>query len=1111
MATKTGLESLALEETFDSFERDLARQLYPEDSPSNTLWQMGMVVASRFRIIRELGRGGMGQVVLARDQELGRLVAIKARVGAPPEQRQGRARWLRTFRRDAVSTARLNHPHIVTLYHVGIHEQVPFMVLEYVEGSTLRQVLNDAPPCLEEALRWSLQLTDAMAYAHEKGVIHRDLKPDNIMVTATRQLKVLDFGVALMKVSNAELQEQFGTVRAALPSVIGESAARAGTLQYMAPEQQRGDEGQDEGVDIWALGLVLRHMLSIALSHPDQPRSVDIPERVNAMIRAALAHDRQRRPASVAVMRSTLEVASLELSLTRTPVNGVESNMVAYANRFIGRDPWIQSLDQLVFDESSRLINLLGPAGVGKTRLAVEWAMLAQSRYDHVCFVDLSEASDELSVLSVIATALRQPLQGARADDKVLSALRDAGRAVVLLDNCEHCVETLAPLIRSWLALAQRVQFVLTSRAPLHLSAERVLTVTPLEASTYTDPGVLLFEERARETQPGWSCPPSERPELVALVEELDGLPLAIDLAAARARMLSPRQMRGRMSQRFALLRASHPARRRHAALDVALDFSWNLLTMWEQAALAQASVFEGGFTLQAAEEVICIASWPDAPLVMDVLNTLVDQCLLTIETHDRQGKSLQMPRFSMLSSIHAYAARQHRHVSAPDPDASAAVSAAQRRHCRYFAERCRSLPLDVYDKLAPRAVRPDLIADTENFRVAIERCIANDWADEAYPIVTVVCGLWERLGPFLAAINLLVEVLETLSLSPPHLLRLRGMRGKFLILSARFPEALDDTLQALDAATGLGETRLEAMFSTNLAVVMHHTGQFAMATDFYRRALSAALTYGNPLLESVIRANMASFDVAMGRLDDAKRGFERAVKIFQELGNTVQEATHLGNLALVNIHLGLFDEARTHCLHAIERSRAVGNIRSVCVCLGNLATIAEHTTHVDVAIDHMTEAVALARNIGARRVEAVWLGNLGRLISMRGDHESARQHLHAALHILQEIRDHAHQGLVLAFLAHVHQRAGDLEAAEQSITQALAVVRQTDDRVSLVKVLCFRARICHAQGEVDEARQMFDKVMVALAEITPTYEVRKAVEALRIRLERNSSTGADD
>jgi len=269
--------------------------------------------------------------------------------------------------------------------------------------------------------------------------------------------------------------------------------------------------------------------------------------------------------------------------------------------------------------------------------------------------------------MRVMGHTLDVPLTQQDPVKQIGHAIDRLGRAMVILDNCEQVVDHASTALAAWLDLAPRAVFIVTTRHRLALRREKLLVLEPLQVPSHNvfeeiaqSDAVQLFVTRATEQAHHFALDQANAHALAALTRALDGLPLAIELAAARSRVMSPATMLKKMTRPFDLLKGKRrDLNHRQATLRGALEWSWALLEPWEQSTLAQASVFEGGFTLEAAEAVIDVDRFDDAPFVMDVIESLVDKSLIRSRVPDVGDMPLSEPRFSLLASIQAFAAER--------------------------------------------------------------------------------------------------------------------------------------------------------------------------------------------------------------------------------------------------------------------------------------------------------------------------------------------------------------------------------------------------------------------------------------------------------------------
>ena len=409
---------------------------------------------------------------------------------------------------------------------------------------------------------------------------------------------------------------------------------------------------------------------------------------------------------------------------------------------FVGRDRDLAELRGLL--GAARLLTITGPAGAGKTRLALE-LVRRDPPLDERWFCDLSESRGVDGVCAVVARAIGAAIaHGRSTDDNVAlvgRALRARGPAIVILDNFEQ-LRPHAAIVERWAAEAPETRFIVTSRVPLGLDGEHVVPLGPLSS---VDEATRLFVERARALRHGYEPSGPERAAIAEIVTRLDMMPLAIELAASRIRVLAARQIAEHLERRFALLRGDGDGRQ--ATLRDAIDWSWQLLSPQEQRALAQSSVFCGGFDLTAAERVLALGD--DAPWALDVVQSLVEHSLEQVY-EARDGEL----RYRLYESVRAFAA-------AKLDDAEVGT-----RYLAHFARRAAELRRAVEGRGARRALE-DLGLEMENLFAVHRRAIDRSNGAAAIACALALAPLLSARGPLTALADLVERTLAVASGDP--------------------------------------------------------------------------------------------------------------------------------------------------------------------------------------------------------------------------------------------------------------------------------------------------------------------------------------------------------
>ncbi|MBM4119207.1 hypothetical protein FJ251_16020, partial [bacterium] len=573
------------------------------------------------------------------------------------------------LRREARLLASLNHPHIAAIY--GLVEtagEAPALVLELVEGGTLAARLARGALPLAEALEIARQMAAGLEAAHEQGVIHRDLKPANVMLTGKGAVKLVDFGLARSGPAGAEPDASTRSLTLEAQGTV------FGTPGYMSPEQARGLP-LDPRTDVFAFGCVLFECLAggpafggagalevLARTLEGEPNWAllpgGLPEALRVLLASCLARDAAARPADMGAVRRAL--AALEAAGAAAAPPAAAHNLPLALTRFIGRERELAELKRLV--GFARLVTVTGPGGCGKTRLALELARaLAPAYPDSVWLVEFARVGEAERVPQAAAAALGLREETARPLAETLAEHLREKACLLVLDNCEHLLAPCAALAHALLAGCPRLKILATSRERFALAGEQDFPLASLTLPASEDPARLaqsealrLFVDRARLVRPDWTLGAEATPVVARICRRLDGIPLAIELAAARVRVLDVAAIEARLDDRFRLLTsagapgAGGAALPQHQTLRAALDWSYDLLTADEQRLLRGLAVFAGGWSLELATAVC--GEGRDEFEMLEQLTHFVDKSLVVVASGPG-GEA----RYQLLETVREY------------------------------------------------------------------------------------------------------------------------------------------------------------------------------------------------------------------------------------------------------------------------------------------------------------------------------------------------------------------------------------------------------------------------------------------------------------------------
>ena len=914
-----------------------------------------------YEILVRLGAGGMGEVYRARDTRLGREVAIKILSGGQSPTRED----LERFEREARAASALNHPNIVSIYELGQVDSTHYIAMEMVEGQTLRQLLASGSLPIQKAIPIAAQIADGLAKAHEARIVHRDLKPENLMVSADGFVKILDFGLAKLADHEEEL-----AVTAASAQALTRPGTVMGTFAYMSPEQASGLP-VDFRSDQFSFGLVLyemvtgRHALrrgtpaeTLAAILRDQPEAMgslnpEAPAPLGWVVERCLAKEPEKRYASTRDLARDL--AAIRDRFSQMPRQAVEtrpSNLPVQRTAFVGRNKELAAAAKLLLRDDVRLMTITGPGGIGKTRLGLKAAEEVATHFaGGVHFVNLAALTDPGLVLSVIAQTLGVRETGGQAPLQSLQEhFRNTSHApmLLLLDNFEHLMGA-APLVAELLAVGPGLKIVVTSQAALHVYGEHEFPVTPLALpdsrslppletlSNYS--AIALFVQRAAAVKPGFQVTPENAEAVVEICARLDGLPLAIELAAARVKLLPPSAMRTRIESRLQLLTGGArdlPARQQ--TLRGAIDWSYDLLSPPEQKLLRRLSVFVGGCTLEAIEAV-CDTKGDLGLDLLDGMASIVDKSLAQ-QIEPAGGES----RFVLLETIREYGLEK-----LAESGEEAQTRRAHAAYCLVLAEELAAENtgvegtdwLDAFER------------ENNNFRAALEWLTETGNAEWGLRLGTALHRFWERR-------EMLAEGRDRL--------------GKIL------------KLEQAAAATPM---RARALFAAGVLAL--EQSEHAAAEAFLQESLAISRELGDKRGVAVSLNAMASEARNRGDMANAWRLFEESLEVFRELGDPFGIAGTLNNLA--GVVKEQRDYPRAQMLYQESQSifQGLGDRSSIAWSLSGQGDVARDLGDIGAARSLYERSLATFREIGDPWGVAAALADLGDLERGQGEHDAAR------------------------------------------------------------------------------------------------------------------------
>jgi predicted ATPase len=956
----------------------------------------------------------MGEVYRARDTRLNRSAAVKILPGAFSTDHER----LQRFEQEACSASALNHPNIVTIYELGHDSSTHYIAMELVDGKTLRELLVAGALSAQRVIEIAAQVAEGLAKAHEAGIVHRDLKPENLMITQDGFVKILDFGLAKLALpaQDSDLSNS--------PTLHTQAGTVMGTVEYMSPEQASGAP-LDFRSDQFSFGSVVYEMatgrrafqkktavetmVAILRDEPDAIGAIspNVPAPLGWAIERCLEKDPGNRYASTRDLAREMTAMRDRFSAKAVQQEIRPANLPVQRTTLVGRQREVAAVKDLLLRNEVRLVTVTGPGGIGKTRLAVQVASeLAEHFRSGICFIPLSALSDPDLLAAIIGQTLGLREAGGKTPLEILKRhLQESTRAplLILLDNFEHLLAA-ASTVADLLAMASNLKILVTSRAALHLYGEHEFPVpvlalpdsralpSPAALSNYA--AVALFVERAIAAKPDFELTRENAAAVAEICVRLDGLPLAIELAAARTKVLSPASMLKRLNSRFQFLTGgARDLPLRQQTLRATIDWSYQLLSAAEQKLFRRLSVFVGGCTLEGVEAVCDTKGDLDVDL-LDGITSMVDKSLVQ-QVEPARGET----RFVMLHTIREYSRER-----LEESGEHALTSRAHAAYCLVLAEEGET----EQGHSAGTEWLEHLTIEHDNLHAALEWLTETKNADWGLRLGAALFRFWETGELLSEGRDSLGKLLKMPSAAAPTKARSRvcfaagvlaGGQGDYASASALINESLDIARHLSDkhgiavcqnaravhardrgeipAARALfeeslvlwrevGDRRAEARSLSNLANVVKLQDEHARALSLYAECLSIFEELGDRT--GVAWSVNYQGDVARDQGDTvgARKLYGQSLAIFRELDDRWGIAGTLADLGNLSREEGNYSAAHSLYRESLRDFQQLGHKRGIARLLECFACSSAAQREAERALRLTGAAAALRQNVGA-------------------------------------------------------------------------------------------------------------------------------------------------
>ncbi len=844
-----------------------------------------------------------------------------------------------------------------------------------IEGSA--QLWEQDPQTMREAMSRHDVLVETCAEQHAGHVVRPRGEGDSRFVVFARATNAVAAACALQRALRAEPWVTPTPIRVRIALHTGESELRAG--DYYGPAINRCARLR---------GIAHGGQTLLSLATAEQVRD-GLPE--GASLRPLGAHrlkDLQRPEQVFQLLHPDLPEEFQPLS----SVDASPNNLPVQLASFIGRHKEIAELKRVL--STAHLVTLTGAGGVGKTRLAIQVAVEVQEEYlDGVWLVELGGLADPSLVPQAVATVLGVREEAQRPLTETLIDYLRPKHVLMVLDNCEHLVEACAQIAESVLRACPMLRIVATSREVLNVEGEvawRVPSLTlpdlrqlPSVEKLAEYEAVRLFSERAVEAASTFRVTSKNASAVAKVCHRLDGIPLALELAAARAKVLSVEQIAERLADQFRVLAGgSRRALPRHQTLRATMDWSYDLLTEPERALLRCLGIFAGGFTLEAAEAV-WTGNGVAASQLLDVLGHLVDKSLVLVDAQDGQM------RYRLLETVRQYAWDKLGEARETED--------ARGRHLGFFLKLAERAESELSGTDQP-AWLDRLEVEHDNLRAALRCAIERGEAEPGFHLASALLHFWLVRGHFEEGRGWLEQLLRTGSAASASL-RAKALSeaGLLAINQGDHAAARSLLVQSLGIQRQSGEKRNMSRTLSRLGHLASEQGDYEQAEEFYKESLALARELEAAESVGISLNNLGVIALRQGNLATARAFLEESAAIKQQLRSTQGLALSLNNLGELALREGDYATARALLDRSLTIRRELGDKRGIAYSLATLGLLALRLGDWVAAQAFHAESVRVFRELGDKGGICTELKEFGILAALQGQAEQATWLLAAA------------------------------------------------------------------------------------------------------------------
>lgn len=743
------------------------------------------------------------------------------------------------------------------------------------------------------------------------------------------------------------------------------------------------------------------------------------------------------------------------------------NNLPSQSKSFIGREKELFEIKAKI--KENNLLTIIGSGGTGKTSIAIQAGSdLLDEFEDGVWFVELAQVTDPSLIAQAIAAVFGLKETGKSKIEDILADYLKNKKFLLIIDNCEHLLQESSNIIKQFFKNCQSLKIISTSREPLNISCEVVYRIPPLPYPELKKrykvkellkfDSVLLFYDRAIKVREDYSISDFNAPSIAFICNKLDGIPLAIELAAARIDILTTENIAERLNDRFHLLKGkSNNILPRQKTLQAMIEWSYNLLNEKEKTLLCSLSIFSGGWKLKAAED-ICAACDIKKNEILDLLDSLINKSLIVFDE--------DLYRYNMLETIKEY--------SRDKLTESGKYKEYMSGYLNYYMELGKTGKAGLEGN-EQKEWLDTLETEHDNLQNAMEWSLKGGDIEKGARLAGDLGVFWEIRGLTSVGKLFLDRILNNKQKISETTL------GNLLICSANVAINQGD----LELAAKYAEESLHNIRKSGnkiniagsigrLGIVKFNQGSYEQAEKYFEESLALFREAGNKHGTASTLHNLGNALMSLRNYELAKKSYEESLMLKREIGDKSGISITLNSLCTLETRKGNIEQAKKYSEEGLALSREIGDKRGTVLTTANLAVHEINKGNYEQAIKYCEEGIVISREIGDKRLTSILLINIGSAEAGMRNYEKAIKYCEEALVICREVGNKTQIAQSLDTLGQLEVNIGNYDQAEKYFTESLMFYSETGDKKGIADSLNGFGYLMACKGNYEQAKKKY-------------------------------------